>query len=181
MEAKFKVVSGDGVQGLLKTETNIMLLAHYLRAKIHPHLMRLGLGLGGLTTQLCEDVSLMDGKCFQFAGEALERGKNYDRWVYFTGDKEDFNRIINSSFLFQQLYYDQFNKQQSLLVRNYMVEFIENGNENLSRISALLNIPLPNVSRNLKLIQWEEVFNTILTYPTIYNISNSYHNFDNNN
>jgi hypothetical protein len=44
-----------------------------------------GLGLGPLSTDLLEDVSLLDGPCFHRAREAVEEARRSSRWLRVSG------------------------------------------------------------------------------------------------
>jgi len=165
--APFKVVSGDGMQGLLKTDTNIMLLAHYIRAKIHPYFMRLGFGLGELSTQLNDDVSLMDGKCFQYAGEAVEYCKDNDLWAYLRSEEADTDKNYDALFFLQQMYYQRLNPQQKKLVRAYFVLFVEEGVVNQLKLQEVVRIQQANISRTLKTIRLNYFIRQILTSSKI--------------
>lgn len=77
----FVLTIGDEFQGLLKNVERILQLLAILRSEIHPIEQRIGLGIGGLDTEL-EQVALgMDGPCFHRARDAIERAKASQTYI----------------------------------------------------------------------------------------------------
>ena len=73
--ARFTLTAGDEFQGLLGRAGGIGEICGLLRARLDPVEIRLGLGVGGLSTALEAEAIGMDGPCFHRAREALNRAK----------------------------------------------------------------------------------------------------------
>ncbi len=80
--SKFAVVRGDSFQGMLSSPK--CLFDIYLLFFEHiGHQFYLGIGVGGLSTRLSENIGEIDGEAFHNASEALERAKKEDLWIVF--------------------------------------------------------------------------------------------------
>ncbi len=138
-----------------------MLLAHYIQAKIHPYFMRLGFGLGELSTVLGEDVSLMDGKCFQFAGEAVDYCKDNDLWAYKKSEEMEMDKYFDALFFLQKMYYQRLNLHQKKLVRAFLEIVIEESEVTQTKLQEKVKMSQSQISRALKTINWEYYFKII--------------------
>lgn len=77
----FILTIGDEFQGLLESVDAIPQLLAVLRSQIHPVEQRIGIGIGGLHTEL-EPVAIgMDGPCFHRARSAIERAKAFGTYL----------------------------------------------------------------------------------------------------
>ncbi|RLA84593.1 MAG: hypothetical protein DRG31_04740 [Deltaproteobacteria bacterium] len=79
----FRVVRGDEFQGLLSALSPVPMALLELKVVLRPFGVRVGVGRGGLSTRILEDVSLMDGEAFHRAAEALRIAKLKRREVVF--------------------------------------------------------------------------------------------------
>ncbi len=85
--ANFVVVGGDSLQGLLFSPKYLFDLYYALFENIgHP--FYLGIGVGGISTGLSENVGEIDGEAFHKASEALERAKKENIWIAFRSEWE---------------------------------------------------------------------------------------------
>lgn len=73
--AEFVLTVGDEFQGLLHGAQELDKLLATLRTHAFPAELRLGLGIGGLDTQLQQQALGMDGPCFHRARQAIERAE----------------------------------------------------------------------------------------------------------
>lgn len=74
--ASFVMTIGDEFQGLLSSADGLIQLLAQLNAAVHPVELRLGIGIGGLTTPLRPEAVGMDGPCFHRARTAIERARD---------------------------------------------------------------------------------------------------------
>ncbi len=80
--AKFVVVRGDSFQGMLSSPRYLFDIYLVFFENIG-HQFYLGIGVGGLSTRLSENVGEIDGEAFHKASEALERAKKDNLWIVF--------------------------------------------------------------------------------------------------
>ena len=168
----FKIVSGDGIQGLLSLDTNIVLLAHYIRAKIHPYFLRIGFGVGRVSTELLPDTEGMDGECFNYASSAINNAKATNHWFHLESKNGVINNVFNSIALYLQYYLDHLNRTEAKIVISYVIENIEYNYVTQNRIQDMTGILQPHISRALKKSKLEEMYSSIITYPTIQTLEN---------
>jgi len=71
--SKFVLTVGDEFQGLLTNADQIVEILASFRSAIHPVELRVGIGVGRISTPLRPEALGMDGACFHHARAALER------------------------------------------------------------------------------------------------------------
>ena len=81
--SSFRVVRGDEFQGLISSLGPVPMAIFDLKAWLLPWKVRIGVGAGGISTRVVEDVSLMDGEAFRRAAEALQVAREARREVVF--------------------------------------------------------------------------------------------------
>ena len=87
--SNFILTIGDEFQGLLRDVDKIPQLLAVLRSEIHPIEQRVGVGIGGLDTEL-EAVAIgMDGPCFHRARSAIDRAKARGTYVEVETEEQD--------------------------------------------------------------------------------------------
>jgi len=81
----FKVVGGDGFQGMLRDGRCLLEIYYRLFEKIgHPFYF--SVGIGDLSTKLSKNIEEIDGRAFHFARDALDDAKRNGLWVEIKGD-----------------------------------------------------------------------------------------------
>lgn len=80
-----RVTAGDEVQGLTRVPEVVVDVMVGIADALFPVRVAWGLGLGPLSTDLLEDVSLLDGPCFHRAREAVEEARRSSRWMRVRG------------------------------------------------------------------------------------------------
>ena len=163
----FKVVSGDGIQGLLKLDTNLMKLSFYIRAVIHPYFMRLGFGIGGIDTDMEADVSKMDGECFRNSAQAVEIVKKKDDWVYLEPQEINYNHLLSSIFSIYETFLEKFTSRQNTIINQYISILIEKGKVTHKQVADIMGIPRSNVSKALNKVNWRSIYEIMNAIPTI--------------
>lgn len=83
--APLKLTAGDEVQGISQNPRYMLEVVVALSDALSPQQFSWGLGYGALTTDLSDDVALMDGPCFHLARKALEKTKNENSWFGVQG------------------------------------------------------------------------------------------------
>lgn len=83
--APLKLTAGDEVQGISQDSRYMLEVVVALSDAVSPAQFSWGLGYGALTTDLSDDVALIDGPCFHLARKALESTKGKDAWFGVEG------------------------------------------------------------------------------------------------
>ena len=165
---KFKVVSGDGIQGLLALDTNIFKLAYYVRAVIFPYYMRLGFGVGGIDTAIDEDISKMDGECFSFSSRAVDEVKRQNIGIQFNSKFHYLNSLLNSLCVLQDAVLSKLTELQNDVFRYYVKMSIETRKVTQSKIAVSLETTQPNINRIFNTTEFKALINH---YETIFNLN----------
>lgn len=80
-----RLTAGDEIQGIDEDPCYALDLIVALADAVVPAQFSWGLGFGELSTDIAEDVALMDGPCFHRAREALERSRRKGTWFEAEG------------------------------------------------------------------------------------------------
>lgn len=97
---EFKIIGGDGFQGMISSPIIIFDLYFTLFEKID-HPFYLGIGIGEIYTRLSENIEEIDGKAFHFSSNALEIAKRKKRWIVLESSlvyNDLFESVLNLSF-----------------------------------------------------------------------------------
>ncbi|MEA2033245.1 MAG: SatD family protein, partial [Euryarchaeota archaeon] len=85
--AKFMVVGGDSFQGMLSSPKYLFDI-YYVFVENIGHQFYLGIGVGGISTSLSENVGEIDGEAFHKASDALKGAKKENMWIAFKSEWE---------------------------------------------------------------------------------------------
>lgn len=85
--SKFRIIGGDGFQGLI-SESDIILDIYFDLFQIN-HPFYLGIGVGSVSTTLSEDVQEMDGEAFHYSSNSLSIAKKKNRWIVLKTNSEN--------------------------------------------------------------------------------------------
>lgn len=96
--APLRVTDGDGVQGLLRRAGAIVDIVVGIEDALHPASMTWGVGRGTLTTDLHEDVAVLDGPCFHRARRALDTARHDAVWLRSEGLGGPYDIVLGSLF-----------------------------------------------------------------------------------
>ena len=94
--AKFMVVGGDGFQGILCSTESLFDLYYSLFEHIG-YRFYIGIGTGGISTNMSENVGEMDGESFHRSSDALGKVKRKGGWVAFDSGRK-IDGVITSSW-----------------------------------------------------------------------------------
>lgn len=98
--AEFKIIGGDGFQGMISSPDIIFDIYFILFEKID-HPFYLGIGIEGISTRLSQYVEEIDGKAFHFSSESLETAKKKKKWVILKSNlinNDLFECVLNLTF-----------------------------------------------------------------------------------
>ncbi len=107
--SSFRVVRGDQFQGLIKSLSVTPKMILHLRSRLYP--WRVRVGVGGISTDIMEDISLMDGEVFLRAAEALERAKKKRREVVYRVGSLELERVTEMVFTMAEVLWHRWNEE----------------------------------------------------------------------
>ncbi len=81
----FRVVGGDGFQGMLRDAGSLLEIYYRLFEKIQ-HPFYFSVGIGELSTRVSRNIEEIDGRAFHLARDALDEAKRKGLWVGIKGD-----------------------------------------------------------------------------------------------
>jgi hypothetical protein len=97
--SEFRIVGGDGFQGMISRSAIILEIYFSLFQKIK-HPFYLGVGIGSISTQLSDFVQEIDGEAFHLSSEALNFAKKKNRWFILRSNLRNNNDLIECVFNF---------------------------------------------------------------------------------
>jgi len=113
--AEFIITGGDSFQGMFSSLYHIFDIYYELFVNIgYP--FYLGIGVGGISTELSNNVGEMDGEAFHRSAEALERVKKDKAWIGFRSCW-DIDDIVTSSWnLMADVIWNWSKRQKEIIV-----------------------------------------------------------------
>ncbi len=97
--SEFRIVGGDGFQGMISRSDIILEIYFSLFQKIK-HPFYLGVGIGSISTQLSDFVQEIDGEAFHLSSEALNFAKKKNRWFILRSNLRNNDDLIECVFNF---------------------------------------------------------------------------------
>lgn len=91
-----KVTAGDEVQGVTRHPETLVEIMVALSDALLPEGIAWGWGYGELTTDLVEDVSLLDGPCLHRARDAVDAAKKKSSWLEVSGFVEPTGQVLSA-------------------------------------------------------------------------------------
>ncbi len=78
--SKFRIIGGDGFQGMISTYDIIIDIYFSLFETIN-HPFYVGIGVGSVSTPFSDDIQEIDGEAFHLSSEALTAAKKKSKWI----------------------------------------------------------------------------------------------------
>lgn len=98
LAAPMRLTAGDEIQALLRVPEPAVEIVVTIADALYPVEVVWGLGMGALTTDLVEDVALVDGPCFHHARAAVEDAANRGTWLQARGFPAPFSDALSALF-----------------------------------------------------------------------------------
>lgn len=150
--AKFRIIGGDGFQGMI-SRPHILIDIYYILFEKINHPFYLGVGIGSISTDLSPNIQEIDGPAFHYSSQSLEIAKKKKRWVVVQGDFENYHLmecILN--FMFESMWnwtprrkeiilYYRKEKEGPLSIEKASLKF-ETGRRNIYKILEVGQYPL---------------------------------------
>ena len=146
--AKFMVVGGDSFQGMLFSPKYLFDI-YYVFFENISHQFYLGIGIGGISTSLSENVGEIDGEAFHKASDALERAKKENIWIVFRSEWE-IDGVVTCLLNFMADVMWSWTKRQREIVTYYRKVKNEKSNVTLEEVARGIGIKKQTLSKILK-------------------------------
>ena len=146
--AKFVVVGGDGFQGMLSSPKYLFDI-YYVFFENISHQFYLGIGIGGISTGLSENVGEIDGEAFHKASEALEMAKRKNMWIVYKSERE-IEGVVTCLLNFMADVMWSWTKRQREIVTYYRKVKNEKSSVTLEEVAEGIGIKKQTLSKILK-------------------------------
>ena len=153
--AKFIITIGDEFQGLLKNADQLETIIDYLKFKLQPYKIRIGIGMGDLSTLLSQEYAIgADGPVYHRAREGVELLKvnakknsiasNDTMFAYTSTGNTSIETLLNTSFASCYYIESSWTKKQRETVEKLIVDKMTQ-----QEVAEYFAIDQSNVSRRL--------------------------------
>jgi len=146
--AEFIVVRGDSFQGMMSSPEHLFDVYYALFENIGCQFY-LGVGIGGISTRLSENVGEMDGEAFHRAFNALEQAKRENVWIKFESGWE-IDKIITCLLNFTVDVMWSWTERQKEVIMHYKKVKSRRGDVTLEEIADDMKVTKQTVSKILK-------------------------------
>ena len=169
--ADFKIVGGDGFQGMIKRMDILMDIYFILFEKID-HPFYIGVGIGDISTNLSYDVQEIDGPSFHYSSESLELAKKKKKWIIIKGNLENYHLIeCILNFVFETMWswtprrkeiliFYRKNKETHHIIEKTSIKF-ETGIRNIYKILEVSNYNLIKYAEEILKEEFDRQMNCI--------------------
>ena len=100
LAAPFMITLGDEIQGLLREPVRFPPVISTIHTAFRPDAITVGVGLGGVATELTTRVTEMDGPVFVSARRAVETGKSKKLEVVVVSGSDQVDAVLNTIYGF---------------------------------------------------------------------------------
>lgn len=94
-----RLTSGDELQGLFVAPGAVVDVVSHIADELHPVTFAWGVGVGGISTELTDDIAMVDGPCLHRARRALEEAQRARNWIGVEGlpalEREVLSALLN--------------------------------------------------------------------------------------
>lgn len=152
--SNFMITLGDEFQGLLRVGNNVMNIISQIEIEMYPVVMRFGLGIGSIETEINREVPLgADGPAYHNARKMIEEIKKMEKknmtgysniMIATEGDNLNVDSLLNSIFTLCATLKDKWTKRQREIIHTYI-----NNERNQYKTAEKLNIGQPSVNKAL--------------------------------
>lgn len=163
LTAPLKLTAGDEVQGLTRHPHVVVDIISGLAETMFPVEVAWGLGRGDVTTDLVDDVSLLDGSSFHRAREAVEVSKRKSKWFEVRGVSEPSGATLAALFNLIGALRSSWTSRQAEVVR-------EARGKTQAHVAEDLDVAESTISRTLgaahykRIVEGEEAARSLLAY-----------------
>lgn len=160
--APFRITLWDEFQGMLRNPADIPKVVMRIHTVFRPRMIRVGIGVGAVSTKLSRQVTEMDGPVFIHARSALEMARKQGLEVYVRTGHDDVDRILNAIYrlltgiasLWTEKQWERIN-----LYRQYGT---------LERVAEHVGVTKQAISAGLRNTLWERILETEKQLPAIF-------------
>jgi hypothetical protein len=145
-----KLTAGDEVQVLLSAPARAVDLVVRIADGLHPATIAWGLGAGPLTTDVGEDVAVLDGPCFHHARDAVEAASEGDEWLRTRGFPTPHGESISALFRLMGVIRARWKPAQMRYIRDARTHLQKD-------VAALHDVDESTVSKALQAARFRDV------------------------
>lgn len=161
LAAPFMITLGDEIQGLLREPARFPPVISTIHSVFRPESITVGVGLGGVATELTQRVTEMDGPAFVSARKAVETGKSKKLEVVVASDSPQVDTILNTIYGFiggVQSRWKQKQWERVNLYRKY---------RSMEKVAGDAGVTKQAISLDLRFTLWDRVLATEERLPEI--------------
>lgn len=115
--APLKLTAGDEVQGISEDPCYALEVVLALSDAVAPAQFSWGVGFGELSTDITDDVALLDGPCFHEARKALEKSRRKGCWFEAEGIDSYSSTVLNAMMNLMGAIREDWTAKQAAYVR----------------------------------------------------------------
>ncbi|MDK2902285.1 MAG: hypothetical protein PWQ93_204 [Clostridiales bacterium] len=149
--SRFRLLRGDEIQGVVRSANDAAVVIRHLRFCINPAVVRIGIGLGDIATNIDRDNPWnMDGNAFHRARQALDDIKHFKRQATaLCSEDKALDDSVNVIFALMDALSSKWTKAQWEAVHVY-----ERAGT-YSKAAEILAITMQNVAKRCSAARWD--------------------------
>lgn len=151
LAAGFMITLGDEIQGLLREPDRFPPVVAAIHAAFRPDAITVGVGVGGVATELAARVTEMDGPVFVNARRAVETGKDKSLEVVVFSGNEQADVILNTIYGMIGGIQSRWRQKQWERVNLYRKH------RSLEKVAREAGVTKQAISLDLRLTLWDRV------------------------
>jgi len=161
LAAPFMITLGDEIQGLLREPVRFPPVISTIHTAFRPDAITVGVGLGGVATELTTRVTEMDGPVFVSARRAVETGKSKKLEVVVVSGSDHVDAVLNTIYGFIGGVQSRWKLKQWERVNLYRKH------RSLEKVAREAGVTKQAVSLDLRFTLWDRVLVAEAQLPEI--------------
>lgn len=148
----FSITIGDEFQALVKSPTDSPMIIYHLRLLLNPLKCRIGVGIGGVVSDLMKTTTEMEGPAFSYSRDAIDMLKNRRELVTaYAGSDPKLASIVMGITALVDIIQNSWTSKQWEAVQLY------DELHDLAAVGLKLGITPQSVEDRLRVTHWREV------------------------
>jgi len=161
LAAPFMITLGDEIQGLLREPVRFPPVISTIHTAFRPDAITVGVGLGGVATELTTRVTEMDGPAFVSARQAVETGKSKKLEVVVVSGSDQVDAVLNTVYGFIGGVQSRWKLKQWERVNLYRKH------RSLEKVAREVGVTKQAISLDLRFTLWDRVLAAEAQLPEI--------------
>ncbi len=164
LAAKFMITLGDEIQGMFRQLSDIPRGVVNIHEEFRPQEIRVGIGIGRVTTPLSAKVTEMDGPVFVYARKAVEEAKKQTLEVVVRSRDERTDEILNAIYLLLEGIKARWTETQWHRVNLYR------NLETFEGVARKLGVAKQSINKSLRNTLWHRILEVEATLPQAFSL-----------